>query len=173
MKAHLCRDGAAELADEGQLVLLRVPLHDWTPCPHLGHDAAGAPQVDWRPVVSLTCKNKEYTEIKKLHQEYIWNLLVLLFPDYTCDYVWVQVFCFFLTQQQLWRSVPQRHHAVSVAVSLAVLGQAEGSSQTKVGQLQDAVSGYEHIGCLHVSVKDLSKEQQIPINILTVEFPLV
>lgn len=69
MKAHLCRDGAAELADEGQLVLLRVPLHDRTPCPHLGHDAASPPQVDWRPVVSLTCKNKDNTEIKKLHQE--------------------------------------------------------------------------------------------------------
>lgn len=60
-----------------------------------------------------------------------------------------------LTQQQLWRSVPQRDHPVGVAVPLAVFSQAERSSQSKVSQLQHAVSGDEHIGCFHVSVKNL------------------
>lgn len=56
------------------------------------------------------------------------------------------------TQQQLWGSVPECDHTVGVAVPLAVLCQAEGSSQTEVSQLQDAVSGDKHVGCFHVSV---------------------
>lgn len=50
---HLRRDGSAELADEGELVLLRVALHDGAAGPHLGHDAAPAPQVNGGPVVPL------------------------------------------------------------------------------------------------------------------------
>lgn len=61
-----------------------------------------------------------------------------------------------LTQQQFRRSVPQCDHTVGVAVPLAVFGQAERSSQAEVSQFQDAVSGDEHVGRLHVSVKDLT-----------------
>lgn len=71
------------------------------------------------------------------------------------------IFWWSLTQQQLWRSVPECDHAVGVAVPLAVFSQAEGSSQTKVSQLQDTVSGNEHVGCFHVSVKDLTQENTI------------
>ena len=66
-----------------------------------------------------------------------------------------------LTQQQLWRSVPQGDHAVGVAVPLTVLSQAEGSSQTKVSQLQDPVSGDQHVGCLHVPVEDLRQGKEV------------
>lgn len=47
-------DGPTQLADQGQLVLLCVPLHDGAPGPHLRHDAARPPQVDGGAVVSFT-----------------------------------------------------------------------------------------------------------------------
>ena len=47
------RDGAAELSYQGQLVLLRVALHDGGARPHLGHDTAGSPHVHRRAVVPL------------------------------------------------------------------------------------------------------------------------
>lgn len=66
-----------------------------------------------------------------------------------------------LTQQQLWRSVPQCDDPVGVAVPLAVFCQAEGPSQTEVGQLQDSVSGDQNVGCLHVSVENLSRDTRV------------
>lgn len=45
--------GAAQLADEGQLMLLGGALHDGAPRPHLCHDAPRAPQVDGGAIVSL------------------------------------------------------------------------------------------------------------------------
>lgn len=49
----LGRYRAAQLADEGQLVLLGGALHDGAARPHLGHDTPGAPQVDRGAVVPL------------------------------------------------------------------------------------------------------------------------
>ncbi|EDL15085.1 mCG141941 [Mus musculus] len=42
---HLWGDGATELADEGELVLLCVTLHDRATSPHLCHDAPSTPEV--------------------------------------------------------------------------------------------------------------------------------
>lgn len=50
---HLRHDGSAELADEGELVLLCVPLHDGAAGPHLCHDAACTPEVNGGTVVPL------------------------------------------------------------------------------------------------------------------------
>lgn len=50
---HLRCDGSTELADEGELVLLCVPLHDGAARPHLCHDAACAPKVNGGTVVPL------------------------------------------------------------------------------------------------------------------------
>lgn len=52
-RPHLWCDGSAELANEGELVLLRVPLHDGAAGPHLCHDAASTPEVNGGPVVPL------------------------------------------------------------------------------------------------------------------------
>lgn len=52
--SYLSSDGATELADEGQLVLLSVALHYGTSGPHLRHYAAPSPQVDGGAVVSFT-----------------------------------------------------------------------------------------------------------------------
>ena len=51
---HLWANCPTQLGNEGQLVLLRVALHDWTSRPHLGHDTAGTPHVHRRAVVSLS-----------------------------------------------------------------------------------------------------------------------
>ena len=51
---HLRADGTAQLGDQGELVLLRVALHNRTSRPHLGHDTAGAPHVHRRSVVPLS-----------------------------------------------------------------------------------------------------------------------
>ena len=48
---HLRGNGATQLADEGELLLLCVPLHHWPTRPHLGHDAPGPPHVDGGAVV--------------------------------------------------------------------------------------------------------------------------
>ena len=53
MSSYLSSDGATQLADESELVLLGVALHYGTSCPHLSHDAARSPQVDWGAVVPL------------------------------------------------------------------------------------------------------------------------
>lgn len=50
---YLGGDGSTELADEGELMLLCVPLHDGAACPHLCHDAACAPEINGWSVVSL------------------------------------------------------------------------------------------------------------------------
>lgn len=50
---YLRGDGAAELTDEGELVLLRVALHDGAAGPHLCHDAPSTPQVNGGAVVPL------------------------------------------------------------------------------------------------------------------------
>lgn len=65
-----------------------------------------------------------------------------------------------LTEQQLRGPVPECHHTVGVAVGLAVLGQAKGPGQPKVRQLQDPISGDEHISRLHVPVQNLQEAQE-------------
>nr|CAD7602734.1 unnamed protein product [Timema genevievae] len=45
-------DGAAQLGDQCQLLLLGIALHDGTSRPHLSHDATGPPQVHWGPIVA-------------------------------------------------------------------------------------------------------------------------
>jgi hypothetical protein len=50
----LGRDGAAELSDQGQLVLFSVALHYGRSSPHFCHDATRSPQVHSRAIVSLT-----------------------------------------------------------------------------------------------------------------------
>ena len=52
--SYLSGDGAAQLADEGQLMLLGVSLHDGAAGPHLCHDAARPPQVYGGAIVPLT-----------------------------------------------------------------------------------------------------------------------
>lgn len=51
---HLSSDGATQLTDESELVLLSVALHYRTSGPHFCHDAARSPQVNRGAVVSLT-----------------------------------------------------------------------------------------------------------------------
>lgn len=53
LATHLSGDGTTELADEGELVLLRVALHDRAAGPHLRHDASSTPQVNGGAVVPL------------------------------------------------------------------------------------------------------------------------
>lgn len=59
---HLRGDGAAELADEGELVLLRVALHDGAAGPHLRHDAPSAPQINGGAVVPLPWEQEHTRE---------------------------------------------------------------------------------------------------------------
>lgn len=54
--SYLSGDGATELADESELVLLSVSLHYGTSGPHLRHYAASSPQVNGGAVVSFTYK---------------------------------------------------------------------------------------------------------------------
>ena len=61
-----------------ELTRLFANLHDGTPGPHLGHDAAGSPHVNWGTVVPLA-------------------------------------------KEQLWRTIPQRDHAVRVPVNNAIV----------------------------------------------------
>lgn len=56
-RPHLRGYGAAQLTDQGELLLLRFTLHHWPTRPHLGHDASSTPHVDGRAVVS--CPEKE------------------------------------------------------------------------------------------------------------------
>lgn len=49
-------NGATQLGDERQLLLLCVALHDGTARPHLRHDAPSTPQVNRRPVVAVSQK---------------------------------------------------------------------------------------------------------------------
>jgi len=51
---HVRGDRAAQLADEVQLLLVGVALHDGAPRPHLGHDATGAPKVHGGAVVPVS-----------------------------------------------------------------------------------------------------------------------
>ena len=60
-----------------------------------------------------------------------------------------------LAEQQLGRPVPEGDHPVGVPVRLAAPLQAEGPSQSEVGQLEDALLGDEDVGGLHVAVDDL------------------
>lgn len=69
--------------------------------------------------------------------------------------------CVSLTQQQFRRSVPQCDDPVCVAVPLTVLSQTKRSGQSKISQLQNAVSGDQNIGCFHVSVEDLIQTHTI------------
>ena len=50
---NLGRYRPTQLGNQGQLMLVRVSLHDGGPGPHLGHDAPGPPHVHGRPVVPL------------------------------------------------------------------------------------------------------------------------
>ena len=50
--AALCCPGGSILTIE-ELTRLFANLHDGTPGPHLGHDAAGSPHVNWGTVVPL------------------------------------------------------------------------------------------------------------------------
>lgn len=59
MISDLSSDGATELADESELVLLSVALHYGTSGPHLCHDAAPTPQVNGGAVVSFTYPPKK------------------------------------------------------------------------------------------------------------------
>ena len=59
-----------------------------------------------------------------------------------------------LTQQQLRGPVPEGDHPVGVPVCLTRLVDGDGSSQTKVGQLQCARLGDQNVGSFHVSVDD-------------------
>ena len=68
-----------------------------------------------------------------------------------------------LAEQQLGRPVPERHDAVRVPVRLVVLV-AEGARQSKVGQLQDARLGDQHVGRLHVAVQDLLEKPEKKFN---------
>nr|CAD7446998.1 unnamed protein product [Timema bartmani] len=56
-------DGAAQLGDQCQLLLLGIALHDGTSRPHLGHDAAGPPQIHWGPIVAI----KIYPPLPLMH----------------------------------------------------------------------------------------------------------
>ena len=58
---HLWANCPTQLGNEGQLVLLRVALHDWTSRPHLGHDTAGTPHVHRRSIVSLAKQEFRWT----------------------------------------------------------------------------------------------------------------
>lgn len=157
---HLRGDGAAELADEGELVLLRVALHDGAAGPHLRHDAPSAPQINGRAVVPLPWE-QEHTREGALSPAACgqcsrspgsWGAETELSAP-LCRLGRV------LTEQQLWGPVPEGHHTVGVAVGLAVLGQAEGPGQPKVRQLQNPIAGDEHVSRLHVPVQDLREAQ--------------
>ena len=60
-RPHLWANCPAQLGNEGELVLFRVALHDWTPRPHLCHDTSCPPHVDWRAVVSLAKQQLRWT----------------------------------------------------------------------------------------------------------------
>lgn len=70
--SHLSSDGATKLADERELVLLGVALHDGTSGPHLCHDAAASPEVNGGSVVSLP-----FPRIKKKSKAFFRTVLVL------------------------------------------------------------------------------------------------
>lgn len=72
MSSYLSSDGATELADESELMLLSVALHYGTSCPHLCHDAACPPQVNGGAVVSLT-----YQKTTESLDKYINNAMPL------------------------------------------------------------------------------------------------
>ena len=57
-----------------------------------------------------------------------------------------------VTQQNLWRTVPECHHTVGEALAL---GRTEHASKAKVSKLQDTVFSDEDVGGLHVPVEDL------------------
>lgn len=114
-RPHVRRERAAQLGDEQQLLGLAAALHDRRPCPHLGHDAPGAPHVHGRSVVAVA-------------------------------------------EQELWGPVPQGDHAIRVPIGQPVLGHTEGTRESEVGQLEDALFGDQDVGRLHVSVEDLQGE---------------
>jgi len=60
-----------------------------------------------------------------------------------------------LAEKELGRAIPEGHHSVCVPVRLVLLVDGDGSGQTKVSQLQDALLGDQDVGRLHVSVDDL------------------
>ena len=74
-------------------------------------------------------------------------------------YIWCIFLQSSLTQQQLWRSVPEGDNTIGVSISLAVFSQAEGSGQTKVSQFKNTISGNKHVGGFHVSVKNLIQKK--------------
>lgn len=53
MITYLSSNGTTKLADQSELVLFCVPLHDGTSGPHLCHDTACSPQVNRWTIVSL------------------------------------------------------------------------------------------------------------------------
>ena len=59
------------------------------------------------------------------------------------------------TQQQFWRPIPQRDNTISIPIGLSVLVDTDGSSQTEICQLEDALFGDQNVSGFHVSVDDL------------------
>merc|ERR1719180_621655 len=60
-----------------------------------------------------------------------------------------------LTKQQLWRSIPECHDSVCVAVSFVVLLDGESPGKTKVSQLQYPSLRDQDVGGFHIPVQDL------------------
>ena len=126
--ANLFVDGSTQLGNQSQLVLLSVALQR---------------NIDWQPNLS---QNKD------LHYGTPGPHLC---HDTSCTpHVdrWAVVA---LSKQQLWRAVPKCHHSVGVPVWLVLLVDRNGSSKTKVGQLEDSLLGDQDVGSLHVPVDDL------------------